>query len=310
MMMVSHGLFLFLLSFGQVSVLAQSFLSSSPSGRAKIPQQKTGIIVSSSGFFRKLDQQEQQQQPSSSLFLFNTVSTLRGGGGEEKHQQQNGEEHDLPGGVVLPGIIPKELITAITFFAVSFGKFYAKSLETNPIATKSITAGFLLGFSDFLAQRLEYPRRVVYGKKVDRKRTLSSVLVGLLYFGPAAHYWYDWVFRLIPSNTIGGILQKATLGQLIFGPSFTCVFFAAALLQSGKFSFASWLAKIRADLPRAMLAGVGYWPLVDLISFSFIPIQFIPLFVNGCALLWNIYLSLVANKPKATTTTPGDNKKP
>ena len=86
------------------------------------------------------------------------------------------------------------------------------------------------------------------------------------------------------------------MGQMIFGPSFTCVFFATSLLQSGNFSLGNWVRKIKTDLPGAWLSGVGFWPLVDLISYSLIPPRWIPLFINVCSLIWNIYLSMVANR--------------
>jgi len=67
-------------------------------------------------------------------------------------------------------------------------------------------------------------------------------------------------------------------------------------MQAGKFSTSNWFNKIRQDLPGAWLAGIGYWPLVDLVSYGFIPVHYIPLFVNAASLLWTIYLSLLANR--------------
>ena len=91
-------------------------------------------------------------------------------------------------------------------------------------------------------------------------------------------------------------VQKAAMGQLFFGPSFTCIFFATSLLQAGNFTLGNWLRKIRSDFVGAWIAGVGFWPLVDLVSYSLVPMQWIPLFINICSLIWNIYLSMVANR--------------
>jgi protein Mpv17 len=166
--------------------------------------------------------------------------------------------------------------------------------------TKSVTACCIFGLSDFLAQRLEgsnmdgdkdkKPARVNY------TRMISSMLVGLLYFGPAAHAWYAMIFKLLPETSLISTLQKAALGQLIFGPSFTCVFFGTSLLQSRDFSLTNWWRKIKTDLPGAWAAGLGFWPLVDLVSYSMISQEWIPLFVNACSLIWTIYLSLIANR--------------
>ncbi len=127
-------------------------------------------------------------------------------------------------------------------------------------------------------------------------RTLVSCAVGLFYFGPAAHAWYEWIFKVLPGTSLISTLQKAALGQIIFGPSFTCVFFATSLMQSGSFTLGNWFKKIKNDLPQAFISGAGFWPLVDLVSYSLIPIKFIPLFINMCSFVWTIYLSVIANK--------------
>lgn len=208
-------------------------------------------------------------------------------------------------------------LTPIAGFAKQFGAAYAASLGARPIITKSVTACFIFALSDYVAQRLETKddgaeaeeendtkKRVwsIKGKEEVVKptynyvRTFTSAAVGLLYFGPAAHTWYETIFRIFTSTNIVSTLQKAALGQLLFGPSFTCVFFATSLLQAGEFTFGNWFRKIRNDLPGAWAAGLGFWPLVDVISFTFIPSQWIPLFVNFCSFIWTIYLSLVANR--------------
>ena len=88
------------------------------------------------------------------------------------------------------------------------------------------------------------------------------------------------------------------VGQMFFGPTFTCVFFLASLvavlgLRQG---LASWPGKIRQDLVATWAAGLGFWPFVDLVSYGFIPAKWIPLFVNSCSFVWTIYLSLQAAK--------------
>jgi protein Mpv17 len=185
-------------------------------------------------------------------------------------------------------------ILPLTTALASMGRFYYQQLGQRPVPTKSVTAGLVFALSDYLAQRIENSKSE--NAKIDSTRILASTLIGLLYFGPAAHYWYEMIFRLLPGTGLLSTMYKAFWGQIVFGPSFTCVFFGASLLQSGEFTIGKWLAKIRSDLPGAWLAGVGYWPLVDFISFSVVPIIWIPLFVNGCSLFWTIYLSLVANR--------------
>ena len=145
--------------------------------------------------------------------------------------------------------------------------------------------------------------KIATEKKETKKnwtRIIVAALVGLLYFGPAAHSWYDMIFKILPGTSLVSTLQKATLGQLIFGPSFTCVFFATSLMQAREFSLGNWFSKIRNDLPGAWVAGLSFWPLVDLVSYSLVPVHLIPLFVNACSFVWTIYLSMLANQVAVT----------
>jgi protein Mpv17 len=146
--------------------------------------------------------------------------------------------------------VPQMLSSAVT----TFGTIYGSALIKRPILTKSMTACVVFAISDYLAQRMEATKE----STIQWKRLFAGALVGLLYFGPAAHYWYDAIFRLLPSTTFVSTLQKAALGQVFFGPSFTCIFFGVGLLQSGTFTPALWLSKIRQDLPGAWLAGAGF----------------------------------------------------
>mmetsp|Transcript_24725 Transcript_24725/g.36253 ORF Transcript_24725/g.36253 Transcript_24725/m.36253 type:complete len:341 (-) Transcript_24725:145-1167(-) len=181
-------------------------------------------------------------------------------------------------------------------FLQTIGSAYSTQLTNRPILTKSITASIIFGLSDWTAQKLEGKDDDDEGAKMNWTRIISASLVGLLYFGPAAHGWYETIFRLLPKQSLISTLQKAALGQLLFGPSFTCVFFATSLMQSGEFTLGTWFKKIKSDLPGAWAAGLGFWPLVDLFSYSVLPSRWIPLFVNVCSYVWTIYLSFIANK--------------
>lgn len=94
------------------------------------------------------------------------------------------------------------------------GKRYSQQLELRPILTKSYTAGLIFGLSDFCAQKIERSNDANGSAgKIDWIRTLASTLVGLLYFGPAAHYWYEWIFKLLPATTLLSTMHKAFWGQ-------------------------------------------------------------------------------------------------
>lgn len=168
---------------------------------------------------------------------------------------------------------------------------YARLLETYPIRTKSVTAGIIFVLSDYLAQAFtKSSESTSSSSSLDVTRLLVSGGIGLCYFGPAAHYWYEWMFTLWPGTSLMSTVKKAALGQVFFGPTFTAIFFASSLLQSGTFTLSNFVGKLKSDFPSTWLAGVGFWPLVDLVSYSFVAPQWIPLFVNVCSLVWTTYL--------------------
>uniref|UniRef100_A0A7S3DNR3 Peroxisomal membrane protein MPV17 n=1 Tax=Entomoneis paludosa TaxID=265537 RepID=A0A7S3DNR3_9STRA len=213
--------------------------------------------------------------------------TIRGG-------EQTEDETETTESALTP---TKSALSMSSIFAC-IGKSYGSALASRPIITKSVTASVIFGISDYLAQKFEakFDDKPL---KLNWTRAMTSMAVGLLYFGPAAHAWYDMIFKVFPGTGLLSTLQKAAMGQMFFGPSFTCIFFATSLWQSGQFTLGNWFQKIRQDLPGAWLAGVGFWPLVDLVSYSFVPVQYIPLFVNMCSLVWTIYLSVIANRGSA-----------
>jgi len=90
-------------------------------------------------------------------------------------------------------------MSAIAAFVMAGAHHYSKALERNPIVTKSMTASFVFVASDLLAQYIE--KGTDNNKKLDKKRTVGASLVGLLYFGPAAHFWYENIFRLFPGTS-------------------------------------------------------------------------------------------------------------
>ena len=193
-------------------------------------------------------------------------------------------------------------LTPISSAMATFATFYTKQLSVRPIMTKSLTAGIIFMASDYCAQLIE---RGGGGEEEGEEkaplvwsRMLTNFLVGLLVFGPAANAWYSMVFKFLPSTSLFSTLQKAALGQIIFGPAFTSVFFGAGMIQAGSFSLGGWLEKVKNDLPAVWASGLGFWPFVDFISYKVIPVQWIPLFVNFCSFVWTIYLSIVSNRSR------------
>ena len=173
---------------------------------------------------------------------------------------------------------------------------YSSCLSASPVLTKSVTAGCIFGLSDAAAQRIEGGKDADAPR--DLTRTLTSALVGLFYFGPALHYWLQMITTKVPGFGVRDTLVKTLLGQCFFGPTITCVFFAASLISTAGLAsgLAQWPKKVRSDLLVTWASGLCFWPFVDLIVYSFVPVAWIPLGYNLASFLWTIWLSLQAAK--------------
>lgn len=167
---------------------------------------------------------------------------------------------------------------------------YTAALSTNPVLTQSITAAATFALSDATAQVLGHSTRP------DTQRTAITALIGLLYFGPALHHYLNFVYQLFPGTGLRSVLLKTLFGQLGFGPALTCVFFAAFLIKdSGVVAGLAQLPrKIRQDLLVTWASELCFWPFVDLLCYSFVPVAWIPLGYNAANFLWTIFLSLQA----------------
>ncbi|KAJ8609805.1 hypothetical protein CTAYLR_007179 [Chrysophaeum taylorii] len=159
-------------------------------------------------------------------------------------------------------------------------ELYAKQLRSSPVLTKSATSATVFALSDACAQTLE-------GSWSLQRFAMTSAIGGC-YFGPAAHFWYEALSRLVPRNSLPWVAFKAILGQIFFGPLVTCAFFASACIQTQS----SFPAKVKADLLDVQLTGLAYWPFVDMLCLSLIPVPYIPVAINLASFLWTIFLSL------------------
>ena len=176
---------------------------------------------------------------------------------------------------------------------------YAKALHTSPLLTKAASSGLVFGASDWCAQGLE---ALPGGSSTDWPRLLTCALIGAL-FGPAAHFWYGQMQRSFPRQRARDTLCKTVLGQTIFGPCFTVLFFAATLCEqaSGVGGLLQLPRKLRRDFLPTQLAGLGFWSTVDLLSYScIIPRMgeaWVPLFASVGNFVWTVFLSLVSAQP-------------
>lgn len=176
---------------------------------------------------------------------------------------------------------------------------YLKKLEDEPLRTKALTAAFLAGLADVIAQRLSSRARLNW------RRTLSIALYGLIWGGPSNHYWQMALERIFPNRKDQlRPVKKVTLDQLTYGPLNNILFMTyISMVVEGR----SWTAtrtKVRNEYPGVQSKGWRLWPVAQFVNQSFVPLEFRVLWTNCVALLWSTFLITRAKTAGQTTRLP------
>jgi len=205
---------------------------------------------------------------------------------------------------------------------------YRRLLHTHPLKTKALTSSFITGLSDVGLQFYEqhsthalterrheehapdndcdiplFSGASVFEETTDFKwsRTLTLAAVGLLYSGPLNHLWFGTLEKLVRIPHQGAsVAFKLLVDQVMFAP----VAIAGYMIVRGTFEGKS-KGEIRSQLQEklavATKAAWQFWPVVNLISLSLVPVMYRVLIGNVCGIFWNAKLSLISSQTSGAT---------
>ncbi|KAL3907981.1 MAG: hypothetical protein SGPRY_009974, partial [Prymnesium sp.] len=111
---------------------------------------------------------------------------------------------------------------------------YNVALVTQPLLTKSITAGVIIGAGDAAAQQIERKRT---GENFDLVRYLRWAIFGLILQGPWNHAFYlllDSALPPTPEPFTLVTLMKVGIDQFIQAPIFTIIILCFFAIVEGK----------------------------------------------------------------------------
>lgn len=174
-----------------------------------------------------------------------------------------------------------------------FVGWYLGVLESRPLLTKSISSSLIYAAADFTSQLITSPASGLY----DSIRTLRMAAYGLLILGPSQHLWFNFVSEVFPKRDLLTTLKKIFMGQAIYGPCITSVFFSYNAALQGE-SGSEIVARLKRDLLPTLINGAIFWPVCDFVTFKFVPVHLQPLMNSSCAYLWTIYLTYMASLKK------------
>ncbi|KAL7199503.1 hypothetical protein ACSBR2_021727 [Camellia fascicularis] len=178
-----------------------------------------------------------------------------------------------------------------------FVGWYLGLIKSHPILTKSITSACIYTAADFSSQTIARPSSEPY----DFVRTLRMAGYGMIIMGPSLHFWFNFVSKVLPKRDLITTLKKLVMGQTLYGPTMTVVFFSVNAALQGE-NGEEIIARLKRDLLPTMMNGVMYWPICDFVTYKFIPVNLQPLVSNSFSYLWTVYITYMASLEKASTT--------
>jgi len=165
-------------------------------------------------------------------------------------------------------------------------ELYQHAVTSNPLETKALISSIVYLLGDLLAQGYEGKEPADW----DRVRAIRSALCGLAH-GPLSHLYYialdnsflhqsliDQDSWLVPFVKVG---IDQTVWSIVWNSSY---YIMLGLLKAESLgTIATGVKNSWLDL---LKAGWRLWPLVHVITYSFIPIQHRLLFVDAVELAW------------------------
>ncbi|MFQ6639618.1 hypothetical protein Gotur_016574 [Gossypium turneri] len=176
---------------------------------------------------------------------------------------------------------------------VGFLGWYLAKLESNPIITKSVTTSLIFAAADFTSQM------ITSASSYDSIRTLRMAGYGLLLLGPSQHLWFNLLSKALPKRDMLTTFKKMFLGQAVFGPLVTTVFFSYNAALQGE-NAEEIAARLKRDLLPTLISGAMFWPNCDFVTYKFVPVHLQPLMNSSCSYIWTIYLTYMASLNKVS----------
>lgn len=154
-------------------------------------------------------------------------------------------------------------------------RVYLEALDRRPLLVKVLTSAVISCVSDLVAQNFELwgaGKLSWLQQDIDWRRVAALGFVGAVLTAPMFHFLYDAMDAYIPStrnplNTVAQLL----VDQLIAAPAWLVAFFGLISVCEGRFDLDSVKAQIARDYIPSLKLTWTVFPVVQLLSFAFIP---------------------------------------
>lgn len=104
---------------------------------------------------------------------------------------------------------------------------------------------------------------------------------------------FMWLHRNFNySSKVLSILTKVAVQQVFFAPVIITYFFSAQALFAGESLEDTW-ERLKMTFPKSIVNSAKLWPLVTVVNFTVIPVEYRSIFAGAIAVGWQTYLSFL-----------------
>jgi len=168
---------------------------------------------------------------------------------------------------------------------------YMALLDKHPVPVKLVTTAVLNFAGDLICQL------GIEKGPYDPARAAKFTVLGFFLVGPALHFWYLNLSRIIAALGLSGNTAAAAslvLDQGVFAPSFVGLFLVCLQLLDG--APGEIYTKLKANWFDSVVLNWKIWLPFQFLNFRFVPQNYQVLFANIVALAWNVGLSYTSHR--------------
>ena len=172
---------------------------------------------------------------------------------------------------------------------------------TKPMLANSATGFVTFMVGDILSQSVTQNKRIGYisSDRIDIMRSMRTGCLGIVMNGVTLHYWYralDGMFGM-SMKSIKNVIFKCIADQLVYAPFSIIAFFSYAAVNKGG-DMRDVTSRCAQKCDDAFVdtwgADCSVWPLINLVSYSMVPVHVRPTFIGLAQVGWQSYLSCVS----------------
>jgi len=180
-----------------------------------------------------------------------------------------------------------------------------------PKSSNAITGLLTFGCGDLVSQGISKPKsKVLDVESYDFHRVVHTAALGAVMNGMTLFSWYSFLDRALGTcmKSKSTVFLKMAADQIFYAPLAIAAFFMSSSVYRSNYNSEKSVPMFEGMMSDSFLSTYGadcsVWPALNFITFRYVPLHMRPAFVSCCQLVWQSYMSSVANKDKAVASAP------